>query len=64
MEEPWTTTTGCENSDNYVYGGGTDSKGNLIETETSSISGILTDITRVTKDNGEVDIYVDKTWDI
>lgn len=61
--EPITSTTGTANSGNIVYGGGCDSKGNLVQTETSSVGGVLTEITRVTKDNGAVDTYIDKTWD-
>lgn len=63
MTEPWRTTTGCNSAGGYVYGGGTDTNGNLVQTETSAIAGILTDVTKVTKDSGSVDIYVDKTWD-
>lgn len=47
----------------YIYGGYTDEKGNTVSQEMSNISGIQTMTTKVEKDNGAVDIYVDKALD-
>ena len=63
MAEPWTTITGTKNTDNFITGGGTNSKGDLVETNTYIAGGVLANETRVTKENtGATDIYIDKTW--
>ena len=62
MSEPWTSNTGTKNAGNFISGGGTNSKGDLFETNTYIAGGVLAEEKRVSKDSGEVDVYVDKTW--
>lgn len=60
---PVTTKTGCQGSKDYVYGGYTDSKGRVVQTETSDVGGVLQNVSKVTNDKtGKSDIYIDKTW--
>ena len=47
----------------YIYGGYTDENGNVVTQEMSNVSGIQTMTTKVEKDNGATDIYVDKALD-
>ncbi|MBO4847112.1 MAG: hypothetical protein J5525_12580 [Lachnospiraceae bacterium] len=48
----------------YIYGGYTNERGEVVTQEMSNISGIQTMITQVTNtDTGSVDTYVDKALD-